>query len=231
MALAMAQMKNRPGGQADPLPVVGDSGRLGWTDLVATDQVKSGSGSTFLTAKDKRARSIRTSLRTLESADLLSLSESDSTRGIFDNYTVLHEAGSAEGEVQRYKVPGLKDWMITLPAGFVVNSWIHVLEDSELTLLLMIACGLGKLPGTQVAIPSHVRLLHYGIGRDPYSHARKTLEWFGLISVVEVARHIDGKAEGGDSLYLHRFEIIEEGFEKDALPTVISALQDQLART
>lgn len=229
MALAVAQMTKTAGGRADSLPVTGDAEHLGWTDLVVTDAVNS-KGLTYLTAKNKRARSIRTSLKALSSANLLNLAVETGHRGNFENYDLLDETGGVDGEVDVYKVPGPKDSLITLPAGFVSNSWIHVLEDSEITLLLMIACGIGRLPGPLVAIPADVRLLNYGIARDPYSRARKTLEWFGLVTVVEVDRHSDGKAEGGESHYLHRFEIREEGFEREALPTVVSTLEAQLAR-
>jgi hypothetical protein len=80
------------------------------------------------------------------------------------------------------------------PSGrFVMNGWLHVLEDSEITLLLMVACGRGTLVATseadispgEVAIPAEVRLRRYGIHRDPFSAARKTLEWFGLLDVRE----------------------------------------------
>lgn len=229
-ALAVAQMTKTAGGHPQWLPIVGSSGRVGWTDLVATDAAKSGSGLTTLTAKDKRARSIRTGFKTLQQANLLRFARSEGKRGDFENYDLLDETGGSGGELELYKVPGVKGALITLPASFILNSWVHVLEDSELTLLLMIACGMGGLAGPLVAIPGDVRLLHYGIGRDPYSRARKTLEWFGLVTVIEVNRHDDGKTEGGENHFLHRFEIRKEGFELQALPTVISSLEKQLAR-
>lgn len=228
-AVAIAQMTKTAGGHPQWLPIVGSTGRSGWTDLVATDAVKMGSGHTILEAKDKRARSIRTSFKTLESANLIRFAKSSGKRGDYENYDLLDERGSDELEL--YKVPSPKDALTTLPAGFILNSWVHVLEDSELALLLMIASGIGGIPGPLVAIPAEVRLLQYGIGRDPYSRARKTLEWFGLVTVVEVNRHRDGKTEGGEDHFLHRFEIRAEGFDEDALPTVISRLQEQLART
>jgi hypothetical protein len=86
-----------------------------------------------------------------------------------------------------------------------MNGCFHVLEDAEITLLLMVACGRGTLVATskadlvpgEVAIPAEVRLRGYGIHRDPFSAACKTLEWFGLLGVREVARHFDGRGEDG----------------------------------
>jgi hypothetical protein len=111
------------------------------------------------------------------------------------------------------------------PSGrFVMNGWLHVLEDSEITLLLMVACGRGTLVATseaaispgEVAIPAEVRLRRYGIHRDPFSAARKTLEWFGLLDVREVARHFDGRGEDG-AARLHRLSVTPRGFEVNAV--------------
>ncbi|WP_264797254.1 hypothetical protein [Arthrobacter mangrovi] len=223
-------MTKTAGGHPQWLPVVGNTGRPGWTDLVATDAVRAGNGLTTLEAKDKRARSVRASFKSLERANLIRFARSEGKRGDFENYDLLDERGSS-GEQQLYKVPGLKEPLTTLPSGFVLNSWIHVLEDSELALLLMIACGIGSLPGPFVSIPAETRLLHYGIGRDPYSRARKTLELFGLLNVEEVKRHRDGKTEGGENHFLHKFQLRREGFDEEALPTVIAILKEQLART
>lgn len=230
MALAVAQKTITAGGRPPWLPVVGNTDRPGWTDLVATDAVRAGNGLTTLEAKDKRARSVRASFKRLEAADLIRFARSEGKRGDFENYDLLDERGS-RGEGQLYKVPGLKEPLTTLPPEFIVNSWVHVLEDSELALLLMVACGKGSLSGPFVSIPAETRLLHYGIGRDPYSRARKTLELFGLLNVEEVKRHRDGKTEGGEKHFLHRFQLRTEGFDEDALPTVAAILKGQLART
>ncbi|MBB1033560.1 hypothetical protein G6031_04045 [Dietzia sp. CQ4] len=74
-----------------------------------------------------------------------------------------------------------------------------------------------------------VRLGHYGIHRDPYSAARKTLEWFGLLEVKEVGRYEDGRAED-DERYLHRIGLRPAGFEQPALSAIQDALQSQLDR-
>ena len=45
--------------------------------------------------------------------------------------------------------------MLRCPISLISNGWVHVLEDSEISLLLMVACGLGRLQleDGAVAIP------------------------------------------------------------------------------
>lgn len=59
----------------------------------------------------------------------------------------MHEAGAQlPGDPRPYYVPGLDDGdYFRLPAGFLANRWVLVLEGSEITALLMVACGLGSL--------------------------------------------------------------------------------------
>jgi hypothetical protein len=81
-----------------------------------------------------------------------------------------------------------------------------------------------------VAIPGDSRLRLYGIHRDPFSTARKTLEWFDLINVREVARHHhDGRGENG-ALNLHRLMLRPEGFESSAFDVVRSVIDVQIKR-
>lgn len=229
-ALAIAQLTKSVGGHPKWLPVAGSTGRPGWTDLVATNAIRAGSGESVLEAKDKRAKSVRESFKAMGTAGLMRFPKSTGKRGSYENYELLDENG-ADGEQLLYKVPGRKEPVTTLPSGFILNSWVHLLEDSEIALLLMVACRKGSLPGPSVSVPGETRLLHYGIGRDPYSRARKTLELFGLLNVEEVNRHRDGKTAGGENHFLHRFELRTEGFDEDALPTAIAVLEQQLART
>lgn len=117
-----------------------------------------------------------------------------------------------------------------MPPGFILNGWLHVLEDSEIAVLLMAACGRGSWSEDGLrAFPGAVRLRHYGIHRDPYSSARKTLEWFGLLEVEEIARHQDGRAEN-DERYVHRIGISAIGFEQPALPIIQKRIQHQIKR-
>ncbi|WP_400160186.1 hypothetical protein [Arthrobacter sp. BPSS-3] len=234
MTIAIAQMSKTAGATADSLPIIGDAEKntdlLGLTDVVATNAVKTKEKNHFLHARDKRARSIRSSMLTLSSAGLVDLGSKPGGSTDFENYTLLDEAGGSVMEPSVYKVPRPRDATITLPSGFITMSWLHVLEDSEINLLLMIACGARSLAGGGVAISGEDRVLHYGIGPDVYARARKTLEWFGLIEVTESDRHPDGRTEGDKPHQLHRFGIIPSGFDREALSTVKATIVEQMAR-
>jgi hypothetical protein len=78
-------------------------------------------------------------------------------------------------------------------------------------------------------MPADVRLLNYGIHRDAYSTARKTLEACGLLEVEEISRHEDGRAEDGD-LRVHRLGLVRGGFDAPAAETMLQVLKYQVQR-
>lgn len=238
-ALAVAQTQNRAGSRAKlpELPIVAFKSETGWGDRIATGAEKSGKGAYKAVVRDLKGRSVRSALNSLFEAGLVELPGTPGRRGRHEGFTLLHEAGRQyKNDPHPYVVPREKDSdFFRLPAGFISQGWIHVLEDSEINLLLMVACGKRALPPSfesdinlrEIAIPADIRLHHYGIHRDPFSAARKTLSWFGLLKVREVNRHDDGRAEGGDAR-LHRLELVQDGFDTDALTTVRTVLEEQL---
>lgn len=239
-ALAAEQVKNPPGRRATfNRPLAPFTGEWGWSDLIATPAVYSRNRGTGAAIRDKKARTLHNALDTLEEANLVQLSGAKGQRRRYEEFSILNEAGAQlTGDPVPYVVPLKNANCLALPAGFVTNGWLHVLEDSEITLLLMVACGRGTLapvgdepdilPG-EVAIPGSVRLSHYGIHRDPFSTAHKTLEWFGLLRVRELGRHYDGRAEEA-STRLHRLSLIQEGFEQSALNVARETIDRQMAR-
>lgn len=233
--LALLQLHRKPGAKAHladlQIPIAGDSRNTGWADLVAALPRDSNARGLFYSARDKRARTVRSTLESLEAAGLVDVPGESGERNRFEKFVPLNEAGSgALREREEYAVPEISDDVFALPPGFILNGWLHVLEDSEIAVLLMAACGRGAWDEDGLwAFPGVVRLCHYGIHRDPYSAARKTLEWFGLLEVKEVRRHEDGRAED-DERYLHRIGLRTAGFEQPALPTIQDALQRQIDR-
>lgn len=239
-ALAYAQIKNRPGrrGTLD-IPLSSFSREWGWNDIVATPAVASGRGATGASIREKKARTLASALDTLSEARLVHLPGTPGKRGRYEAFSLLDEAGwQRGGDPLPYLVPAKNEDYFTLPTGFVTQGWLNVLEDSEITLLLMVACRRGTLNAigndpdvapNEVAIPAEIRLRHYGIHRDPFSSARKTLEWFGLLDVREIHRHEDGRAQDAE-MRLHRLSLLREGFESPALETVRETIDHQLSR-
>ncbi|WP_147303319.1 hypothetical protein [Microbacterium bovistercoris] len=233
--LSLVQTARRPGAKARLVEfgfeVGGHRTARGWADLIVTDATNSNRGGVYLTARDKRARSVRNALIALAEAGLVDIPGALSERNRFEKFVLLDERGvDAVGEQQEYRVPSKAESIFTMPGGFVANGWLHVLEDSEIAILLMVACESGgwREPGLLVMDPK-VRLQNYGIHRDVFSSARKTLDWFGLLRVEERNRHDDGRAENGEQ-QAHRLALVPGGFDKPALPTVVEALTGQLAR-
>ncbi|WP_191089805.1 hypothetical protein [Nesterenkonia ebinurensis] len=212
------------------IPIAGDTDNAGWADLVAVQPTDSNNHSNFISARHKRARTVRECLMTLERAGLVSISGAPKERNRFGGFVLLNEAGPEVGGGQvEYTVPRRREKIFKMPSGFVLKGWIHLLEDSEIAVLLMAACHSGGWPEDGLwAIPGDVRLRHYGIHRDRYSVARKTLEWLGLLNVDEVNRFRSGRAEKNARL-VHRIGLRDQGFEVEALPKMRELLERQLS--
>lgn len=205
----------------------------GWADLIASTAIHA-DGSMYRTPLDAKVRQVQSALNTLAAAGLVELEAGDKRRtydrfGLLDERAGLNRPGS---ELLPYATPDRTETCLTLPASFINNGWIHVLEDSEIVLLLMVACGIGNLESwPQVAIPSRVRLLKYGIGRDSYSSAHAMLAQFGLLEVEEIGRRDDGRVLGyGDDgeARVHRLQLVPEAFEAAALATTTKAIKRAL---
>lgn len=234
--LALLQLRRKPGVRARlsdlEIPIAGNSQHTGWADLVAALPTDSNVGGHFYQSRDKRARTVRSALKGLEKAGLVDVSAGPGARNRFEDFVPLHEGGADAGdEREEYTIPELGSSLVfAVPPGFILNGWLHVLEDSEIAVLLMAACGAGGWWDTDGQVfAGEVRLRHYGIHRAPFGAARKTLEWFGLLDVEEIDRFGDGRAEF--NLHrVHRITLRGDGFEVPALPAIQDAIQRQLAR-
>jgi len=233
--MALLQLYRKPGAKAHlvdlDLSITGDSQHTGWADLIPAVPTDNNAGGTYHTSRDKRARSVRSALITLDKAGLVDIPGTPGQRDRFEGFVPLNEVGTdVLGERLEYTVPGTKEGTFPMPPGFVLNGWMHLLEDSEITALLMIACGREAwMENGHLVFPGAVRVRHYGIHRDRFATARKTLEWFGLSSVEEVGRHRDGRAED-DERFVHRLRLLPDGFNEPALPAIQEAIRRQLTR-
>lgn len=234
-ALAVTQFTGRVGqSKRNELPLRPRSGQVGWTDLLASSAMAKTDGSVMMTEQDKRLRQLQSALDSLVEASLVWLPHQSRGAGKYEGFELLDEtAGRSPADDHiPYRVPKKIESSFVIPDEFVTNGWVHVLEDTEIALLLMTACAVHSIETDAVAIPAYHRVQHYGIGRDAFE-AHRWLERYGLLHVVEVNRHLDdGRsidfAEEGAAL--HRLHLVNDGFQKDAITTVRESLSEQLDR-
>lgn len=242
IALAYAQAVHRPGSRVRnsvPLtPRRADALPVGWRDLVASSSVRYGTTDVSVSVNDKKLRQLYTALDGLTAAGLVRLPTAGGPKVEREGFELLDERGPAARpggmEPLDYTVPSSKESVFALPSSFINNGWVHLLEDGELALLLMVACRRGANPGeTDVAIPGDTRVHHYGIGRDVYTSAHKMLREFGLLHVEELGRRDDGRAIGFDDdpaeAQLHRLQLLPGGFDEPAWEKVPAAIVERLA--
>lgn len=233
LALAEAQIRTRAGATpSNRRPLRPDyDNKVGWTDLLASSAQWAGSGRVVMSAQDKRLRQVTSSLDLLEESGLVRLPRRTRAKGKYEEFELLDETTSRRPheEPLPYTVPKHSDSIFSLSVEFVTHGWVHVLEDSEIAVLLMTACGLGSIDAGRVAIPAQVRLQHYGIGPDAFA-SHRWLERFGLIDVYEVGRNSDGTVENyvEEKAMLHRLAMNPDGFAADALTTVRAAVDRRL---
>lgn len=230
-ALAIAQMRHRPGSRAVlDLPVGGLGPEKSWSDVIATSAQQTTNKGIYYLERDKRARSVLSSLRALKAANLAAVTRVGAQNVI----AFLDEEGASKpGDTRPYVIPRVGDTTVNLPGELISQGWIHVLEDSELAVLLMIACRHGAFVDEHgVAFPGEVRLLNYGISRDTYTKALKTLAWFDLINVYEHERRDDGRAldYAEEGAQLHRLKLHRKGFLQDGPTKVRTVLEEQVVR-
>ncbi|MBB5856357.1 hypothetical protein ACFQ05_26125 [Amycolatopsis umgeniensis] len=232
--LAQGQERNRAGTLPDNLlPVTPPTLTTpSWIDTFASDAKSAGAGRSYMSARAKKVRQLKSTLDVLAAEGLVRLPYQGRTSGKHERFELLHERGQIEqGENEQYRLPRSKDTTFSLPAAFFKQGWIHVLEDSEIAFLLMIA-SLGA-EKHQVAIEAEIRLLNYGISRTTYT-ANRMLERLGLITVDEDDRRTaDGKISGfqqGMDIMLDRFQLKSDGFDSVAYGKLRDQIEYQLDR-
>jgi hypothetical protein len=167
---------------------------------------------------------IRQALLTFTAADiqLVAFTNPDAIRR-YHSFRLLHECGRQScGHPVSYAVPRTTEAnLFSLDARLFTNGWIHVLEDSELAFLIMMADLQARAANEDpVAVPGDVRIGHYCLGTDGYQ-AHHLLERAGLIRMVRArGRRRDGTFRGYDPDYgsggvPHHFRILSNGFAPD----------------
>jgi hypothetical protein len=236
-----AQCRTLPGGSPGlnkrPLkPTSATADEASWVDLVAastaTDRIISGVRS--INDRERRVRQIRQALATLAADDVQLLAFADpGARRHYQGFRLLHEGGRrAIGDQVSYAVPReTEPELFGLDARLFTNGWIHVLADTELAFLCMVADLQARNAGDDlVPVPGAVRVGNYCLGTDGYQ-AHHVLNRLGLIQVRRPrGRRADGTFRGYDPELsgvvgaLHRFGLLSDGFARPALRTALRAL-------
>ena len=234
IALFVAQ--SRPPGTVpgNTLPLADADAPVSWTDLIVTPSERH-SGRVYSGQREKKLRQVHDALRRLSSPELQLVRLPNFQRtptGKYEGFLLMHEGGAPAGgdDNQPYTVPAADSKTMYLPGGLFLNGWIHVLEDSELAFMLMLACLRSRSGKTSVFATSEVRLLQFGLGRDAYE-SHRVLSHLGIVR-VQAGPH-PGRRLGKAGRYLksdppklHRFELLNDGLEEPAIP----AMRQMMAR-
>ncbi|MFI7114787.1 hypothetical protein ACIBK9_51340 [Nonomuraea sp. NPDC050227] len=157
--------------------------------------------------------------------------------GRYEGFQLLDEGGvRSTGDSVPYVVPRAGETQFGLPYGLFENGWIHILEDAELLSLLSLAHHreVNLLSEeTWIKIESAERLHNYGLGRDAYQ-SHQILQRFGLLEVdADPDRRRDGtlpvRPRYAANGLLHRFQIVEDGFDEPAVEVAVAALRRLLS--
>jgi hypothetical protein len=211
---------------------------VSWIDLIATPAERGGV-KTYSSVRDKKLRQLQDALRRLADpqVQLVELPNFESKTGKYEGFRLMREGGApyGGGDNAPYTVPAEQgESLLHLPRGLLLNGWIHVLEDSELAFLLMLSLMRTAFRNKPVFVPGEARLLQFGLGRDAYQ-AHHMLNRLGLVEVEEDPnRHVDdSRAHGYSDVNppkLHRFQLLDDGFEQLAVPTTRGAIERRLGK-
>jgi hypothetical protein len=227
-ALFIAQSRLPGAMPGNKLPLGDTDSPVSWTDLIATTAERH-SGRVYSGQREKKLRQVHDALRRLSSPELQLVRLPNFQRtptGKYEGFLLMQEGGAPTGggDNQLYTVPTAESKTMYLPGGFFLNGWIHVLEDSELTFMLMLACLRSRSGKKLVFATSEVRLLQFGLGRDAYE-SHRILSDLGIVR-VQAGPH-PGRRYGKAGRYLksdppklHRFELLNDGFEEPAVPAM-----------
>lgn len=198
---------------------------IGWIHLIANQ----GSSSTAqVTTTDNRMRQLKKGLRRLHSEGLIDLPHHARARDRFENFILLHEAGTSEYAAQPvYTNP--HGGGIPIPRTFFTNLWLCCLTDSEIALWLALRYLSVRFPERHseagIFIPDNSRRKWFGLTRDAYE-AHRALAAFGLIRrMPEPRRHANGRIKNysaANPVEPYRFMVTDSSLEKYA-PKVVPA--------
>jgi hypothetical protein len=227
-ALFVAQSRQSGAQPRNKLPLADTDAPVSWIDLIATTAERH-SGRVYSGEREKKLRQVHDALRRLSGSEVQLVRLPDFRRtptGKYEGFLLMREGGApiGGGDNQLYAIPVPESKTMYLPGGLFLNGWIHVLEDSELAFMLMLACLRSHFGKAPVFATSEVRLLQFGLGRDAYE-SHRVLSHLGIIRVhpgPHPGRRLGkaGRYLKSDPPKLHRFELLNDGFDEPAIPVM-----------
>ena len=235
-ALFEAQARTRPGHQPGNARLLASrpGGNIAWIDLLASDAESYGRGTYQMSVSAKETRQMVSAIDKLAKEELVELTGTGKPGAKkYEGFLLMHEGGRRpHGSPVRYRVPVVPpEQAFPLPVTLFTQGWIHVLEDSEIAFILMMAALHHAAGGQSFMITADERLRRFGMKHDGYE-AHMMLSRLGLVDVTpDGRRRPDGTVEEfnqeGKALP-HVLRFIPAGFDRDALATLGAELDRRL---
>ena len=234
-ALLEAQARTRPGqrpGNTRPL-ATRPGGVISWIDLLGSEAESYGQGRHRMSVSAKKTRQMQNAIDRLAKEELVELTRTGEpgTRK-YEGFVLMHEGGRRpHGPNMPYHVPVVPpEQAFPVPVTLWANGWLHVLEDSELAFILMMAAYHHSMGG-QFTIDADTRLLRFGMTHDGYE-AHMMLSQLGLVTVTpDDRRRPDGTVEDFNSegaALPHVLGFIPAGFDRDGFTTLTAEIDRRL---
>ena len=209
---------------------------ISWIDLLASDAKSSGTGKHHMSVSAKKTRQMESAIGRLAKEELIELTRTGEpgTRK-YEEFILMHEGGRRpHGPNLPYHVPVVPpEEAFPVPVTLWTNGWIHVLEDTELSFILMMADAHHAAGGQVFGITAENRLLRWGMAHDAYE-AHMMLSRLGLVTVTpDPRRRPDGTVEefnSEGSALPHILGFVPAGLDCDAFITLTAEIDHQLSR-
>ena len=237
-ALFEAQTRIRPGQQpGNKRPLASRaSGKISWIDLLASDATPSGTGKYHMSASAKKTRQMESAIDRLSQGRTRRTHPHGETRhrevrGIPPDARRRQPTERLQRALPRPR--RASEPAFPVPVALFTNGWIHVLEDTELSFILMMANCHHTSGGREFLVTAEDRLLRFGMAHDAYK-AHMMLSRLGLVTVApDPRRRADGTVEDFDSegsAFPHKFGFTPAGFDRDAFATLTTEIDRELGR-
>jgi hypothetical protein len=235
-ALLEAQTRVRPGqqpGNARPL-ASRPGGVISWIDLLASDAEPYGEGKHYMGVAAKKTRQMVSAIGRLAKEELVELTGTGKPGAKkYEGFILMNEGGRRpHGANVRYHAPVVPpEQAFPVPVTLFTNGWVHVLEDSELSFILMMAAFHQAMGGQPFMITAEDRLHRFGMKHDGYE-AHIMLSRLGLVHVTaDDRRRPDGTVEEFNSEgkpLPHVLRLTPAGFDRDAFTTLSREIDRRL---